>query len=357
MKLAIILGTRPEIIKLSPVIRACSELDIQYFICHTNQHYSPELDTVFFKELELSPAKYNLNIHETLHGKMTGKMLEGIEESLLIEKPDCVLVQGDTNTALAGALAAAKLQIKVGHIEAGLRSYDRSMPEEINRIVADHISDALFAPTQKQADILTNEGVEESKIFVTGNTIVDAVFQNNKIVKKHSEYTHYSSEKYALLTLHRPSNVDDPKTLKRILDAVTQSSMEKEMRIYFPIHPRTRKNIEKFGIILNESVINLMEPVGYLEMLALEQSARVILTDSGGLQEEACILGIPCVTLRENTERPETVEVGASMLAGSDPEKIRSSIFASLKTTQTWLNPLGNGLSAKIIIDHVCKKN
>jgi UDP-N-acetylglucosamine 2-epimerase (non-hydrolysing) len=350
MKIAIVLGTRPEIIKLSPIVRECQKRNLDFFILHTNQHFSANMDQVFFDELELPQPKYNLNIQESLHGKMTGRMLIGIEEVLLQEKPDWVLVQGDTNTVLAGGFAAAKLQIKVGHVEAGLRSYDRTMPEELNRIVTDHLSDALFSPTQKQADILKNEGIDQKKIFVTGNTIVDAVFQNREIVKKHSEYDHYKDERYALLTMHRPSNVDDKETLQRIIDALTQASIENDLPIYFPIHPRTRKNLESFGIQFNETQIKLMDPVGYLEMLALEQNAKVILTDSGGLQEEACILGVPCVTLRENTERPETVEVGASVLAGSDSEKIKLELSDSLRNSHSWLNPFGGGNSALNIV-------
>lgn len=351
MKIAIILGTRPEIIKLSPIIRECQNSQIDFFILHTNQHFSANMDQIFFEELELPQPKYNLNIQETLHGKMTGRMLTDIEEILLEEKPDWVLVQGDTNTVLAGGLAAAKLQIKVGHVEAGLRSYDRTMPEELNRIVTDHLSEALFSPTQKQVNILKNEAIEENKIFLTGNTIVDAVYQNREIVKKHKEYDHYQQERYALLTMHRPANVDDQETLERIIKALTEASIENNLPIYFPIHPRTRKNIEKFGIKLNENVFKLMEPVGYLEMLALEQSAKAILTDSGGLQEEACILGVPCVTLRENTERPETVEVGASVLVGSDAKKIKAAILNALNDTRSWSNPFGEGSSAKEIIE------
>jgi len=350
MKYAVILGTRPEIIKLSPIVRECQKRDQDFFIIHTNQHFSANMDQVFFDELELPQPKYNLNIQESFHGKMTGRMLEGIEAVLIEEKRDWVMVQGDTNTVLAGGLAAAKLGIKVAHVEAGLRSYDRTMPEELNRVVTDHLSDALFAPTQKQADILLGEGIDQAKIKVTGNTIVDAVYQNREIAKKHQEYEHYQDERYALLTMHRPANVDDKETLERIISALTQASLDSNLPIYFPIHPRTRKSIEKFGIQLDEDVFKLMEPVGYLEMLVLEQKAKVILTESRGLQEEACILGVPCVTLRDNTERPETVEVGASVLVGSTPDKILSAIFQSLEPHQSWPNPFGEGSSSAKIL-------
>ena len=211
MKTAIILGTRPEIIKMSPVIRECDRLRLDYFILHTGQHYSYNLDKVFFKQLGLPSPKYNLSVGSGTHAEETGKMLIGIEKVLLKEKPDIVLVEGDTNTVLAAALAAAKLQIKVGHVEAGLRSYDRQMPEELNRTLADHCSDYLFAPTEKAKTILLGEGVSEEKIFVTGNTIVDAVYQNLDVAKKKAKILdnlHLAPKEYFLLTLHRQENVD-----------------------------------------------------------------------------------------------------------------------------------------------------
>lgn len=350
MKIAIILGTRPEIIKMSPIIRECINQNIDHFIIHSNQHYSENMDAIFFKELELEAPKYNLNVGSGLHGEMTSKILTGVENILLEEKPDWVLVQGDTNTVLAGALAASKLQIKVGHVEAGLRSYDRSMPEEINRIVTDHISNALFCPTQKQADIVISEGIEKEKIIITGNTIVDAVYQNIELLKNHPEFDHYQKENYFLLTSHRPSNVDDKDNLSELLNAVTEVSIKHNYPVYFPIHPRTKKQIEIFDIKINENQIKLMEPVGYLEMLALEKNAKLIFTDSGGIQEEACILQTPSLTLRENTERPETVEVGASLLVGHNKELVISSSEKMLLKDRTWPNPFGNGNSGKNIL-------
>jgi len=354
-KIGIILGTRPEIIKLSPIVQVCQEQKANFFILHTNQHYSENMDRIFFKDLELPEPKYNLNIQERLHGKMIGRMIVGIEEVLIKEKPDWILVQGDTNTVLSGALAASKLNVKIGHVEAGLRSYDRTMPEEINRIVVDHIADALFCPTKKQANIAGNEGIPASKIFVTGNTIVDAVFRGKKILEKGRLADKYKGERFALLTLHRPSNVDDCETLFRILEAVRSAAVKNNLKIYFPMHPRTRKNLETFKINLDPNTFKLIEPVGFLEMLTLEQSAKVILTDSGGVQEEACILGIPCVTIRENTERPETAEVGANVLVGSDPKKIQKGITDSLSQKRHWKNPFGDGLAGKRIFKHITK--
>lgn len=353
MKIAVILGTRPEIIKLSPVIRELVSRKIDHFIIHSNQHYSENMDAVFFKELELEAPKYNLNVGSGLHGEMTAKILTGVEKILIEEKPDWVLVQGDTNTAMAGALAASKLQIKVGHIEAGLRSYDRTMPEETNRIVTDHVSDVLFAPTQKQAEILLSENISSSKIFTTGNTIVDAVNQNVALLKKHSEYDHYITEKYFLLTTHRPSNVDSKENLSELLEAITQSSLKYNYPVYFPIHPRTKKQLETFGININTDQIKLMEPTGYLEMLALEKNAQLIFTDSGGIQEEACILQVPSLTLRDNTERPETLEVGASVLVGHNNQKILSKTVKMINTPRTWPNPFGDGLAANKILSQL----
>ncbi len=351
-KICFILGTRPEIIKLSPVVRECRRRKIPFFILHTNQHYSADMDSLFFDELGLPRPKYNLGVHESLHGKMVGRMLIGIEEILLKEKPSIVLVQGDTNTVLAGGLAAAKLQIKVGHVEAGLRSYDRTMPEELNRVVVDHLSDLLFCPTKKQKHILLQEGVSKKNIIVTGNTIVDAVLQNIKRAKKDKKYSHYAQEKYMLLTMHRPANVDNPVILQRILDVLEELSQKNKMQILFPAHPRTVQAMKQLSRGLQGEYIKVLKPVQYLEMLMMVQYAQLILTDSGGLQEEACILHTPCVTLRENTERPETLEVGANLIAGTERNGIFFATKKMMQKPKTWMNPFGDGrASAQIIIN------
>ncbi|MEK7527709.1 MAG: UDP-N-acetylglucosamine 2-epimerase (non-hydrolyzing) [Patescibacteria group bacterium] len=343
MKIAIILGTRPEIIKLSPVIRQCQKSNIDFFIIHSNQHYSPEMDKIFFSELKLPQPKYNLNVGSGLHGEMTAKILIGTEKILLKELPDWVLVQGDTNTILAGALAASKLQIKVGHVEAGLRSYDRTMPEETNRIITDHISDALFVPTQNQKKILLKEGIEPRKIFVTGNTIVDAIIQNLKLISPQKP-----TQKYFLLTLHRPSNVDDAKKLNQIIKSLESVSQKYKLPFIFPIHPRTKQNLKFFKINLNPKYFSVLKPLSYLEMLYLEKNATLIFTDSGGIQEEACILKIPCVTIRDNTERPETIKVGANTLASAT--NLSSRTKKMLKIKRDWPNPFGAGQSSLKIL-------
>lgn len=349
-------GTRPEIIKMSPIIRVCVDKKIDHFIIHSNQHYSDNLDALFFRELELEAPTYNLNVGSGLHGEMTAKILSGTEKILLEEKPDWLLVQGDTNTVMAGALAASKIGVKVGHVEAGLRSYDRSMPEEINRIVADHVSDALFTPTQKQADILKSEAINPKKIFITGNTIVDAVYQNLSLVDKHQEFDHYKNEKYFLTTIHRPANVDVKENLSELVDALTSISKEHGYPVYFPIHPRTKKQLDTFSINIDSNHIKLLDPVGYLEMLALEKNAKLILTDSGGVQEEGCILKIPSLTLRENTERPETIDAGASILVGHNLNRIMDSADTMMKKSASWDNPFGKGNTSKNIVSILFSK-
>jgi len=351
MKIAIILGTRPEIIKMSPLIRECEMQGIGYYILHTGQHYSFEMDRVFFEELKLPVPKYNLDVGSGSHGEQTGKMLAGIEEILLKDMPDIVLVQGDTNTVLAGALAASKLHIKVGHVEAGLRSFDRSMPEEINRIVADHISDYLFAPTENSKGHMLDEGIPEEKIFVTGNTVVDAVYQNLEISKQ----TRHTLSKlklkkgeYFLTTVHRAENTDNKERLSSILNGFEQIYQTFRLPVVFPAHPRTVKMINKFGLKIPGGT-KVIEPVGYLDFLQLEAGAKLILTDSGGLQEEGCILGIPCITLRDNTERPETVDAGANIIAGvnSNIAHLAKKMAAS---GTNWDNPYGSGNAAELII-------
>lgn len=350
MKIALILGTRPEIIKLSPVIRECINQKIDYFILHSNQHYSPEMDKIFFTELNLPQPKYNLNIGSKSRDDTINEIKEKSSKILTNEKPDWVLVQGDTNTVLAGAEIAHDLNIKVAHIEAGLRSYDETMPEEINRIKTDHISNILFTPTETQKNILIKENIKPEKIITVGNTIVDAIFQNQELIEEHQEFKHYQKEQYFLLTTHRPSNVDNKENLSKIIDNLTEISKKYNYKIYFPIHPRTKKQLEFFEIKLDTKIFNILPPVGYLEMLALEKNAQLIFTDSGGIQEEACILKIPCITLRDNTERPETVEVGANLITGLECSEITNATKKMLEKKHSWINPFGNGKSSQKII-------
>ena len=339
---------------MSPIIRACKNC----FILHTGQHYSYEMDKVFFEELELPDAKYNLDVGSGTHGAQTGKMLIGIEKVLLKENPEVVLVEGDTNTVLAGALAASKLHIKVGHVEAGLRSYDRYMPEEINRVVTDHISDYLFAPTEIAKKNLIKEGISESKVFVTGNTIVDAVYQNLEIAKRKVDILNkldLERESYFLVTAHRQENVDVKERLSGILKGLEKIYFEFGLPIIFPIHPRTAKRIKEFGLKVPNGV-KLIGPLGYLEFLQLEENAKLILTDSGGVQEESCILKVPCVTLRDNTERPETLEVGSNIIAGTNQKRILGSVKEMINKERNWINPFGDGEAGNRILKIICGK-
>jgi UDP-N-acetylglucosamine 2-epimerase (non-hydrolysing) len=349
--ISIVLGTRPEIIKMAPVIRACERRGISYSVLHTGQHYSYGMDRIFFEELALPAPTYNLDVGSGSHAEQTGKIMTGIEKIFLANPPAIVLVQGDTNTVLAGALAASKLQIPVGHVEAGLRSFDRRMPEEINRIVADHIADYLFAPTDLSRQYLLREGIDEKKIYVTGNTIVDAVFQNRAIAQKRSTVLHdqgLTPGNYFLVTSHRAENVDVKSRLGGIINGISSLHRTYDIPVIFPMHPRTQKMMKEYGI--DPCGIVITEPIGYMEFLELEAHARLVLTDSGGVQEETCILKVPCVTLRDNTERPETIEAGANILAGTDATRIIEATSRMLSGSKEWQNPYGDGNAGERIV-------
>ena len=358
MNICILIGTRPEIIKMAPLIRACDKKGLDYFILHTGQHYSYEMDRQFFIDLELKEAKYNLNVGGKSYRKQVGMMIREIMTVLEKEKPDIVFVQGDTNSVLAGALAANKLKINVGHHEAGLRSHDLTMLEETNRIITDHIADYLFAPTKDALKNLIDEGIDERKVFLTGNTVVDSVIQNKRIAERKVDVLEefgLEKGKYIVVTAHRAENVDIEKRLRGIIKGLGLVHNETGMPIIYPIHPRTRKNMESFGIDVPEGV-RLTDPIGYLKFLQLEANSSIIITDSGGLQEEACILKVPCVTVRDNTERPETVDAGINILAGTDPERILEYVKRMQKKTKEmsadgWPTPFGDGKAGEKIID------
>ena len=352
--ITLVLGTRPEIIKFSPVIRAAEAAAIDYCVIHTGQHYSFEMDQVFFAELDLPAPAFNLDVGSGTHAVQTGAIMTGVERVLLKQGSCEVLVQGDTNTVLAGALAAKKLQISVGHVEAGLRSFDRTMPEEINRVVADHIADHLFAPTGISRSNLLAEGIADEKITVTGNTIVDALYQNQKIAEEKCttlQAMGLKSRGYLLATVHRAENVDTRARLTGVLEGLARVHADTGLPVIVPVHPRTAKMIDRFN--LDPHGVTLIPPQGFLEFLQLESEAALVLTDSGGVQEETCILQVPCVTLRENTERPETITVGANLLAGTDPERIQQAAAAMLGRARDWINPFGDGRAGERIL-RVC---
>lgn len=356
-KICVVLGTRPGIVKMSPIIRALTVQEASFFCVHTGQHYSYQMDRVFFEELGLPDPAYR--VEETqkypTHAGQTAEMMKGIEAALISERPRVVLVGGDANTNLAGALAARKLGMVLGHVEAGLRSRDWRMPEEHNRRMIDHISDLLLAPTDFAASNLRRESVEGT-IFVVGNTIVDAVQQHSAIATQKSKLLNklgLQPGRFTILTVHREENVDSPENLKRIADIVTRLAAESVLEcIVFPLHPRTRERLISAGLLESLSRLSglmVTEPYGYLDFLALLASAAIILTDSGGLQEEACILRVPCVTLRENTERPETVTVGANIVAGLNAEAVMRAVTTSLVSPRVWSQPLGDGRAGERI--------
>lgn len=355
-KIAIVLGTRPEIIKMSPVIRACQKRGKDFFVLHTGQHYSPELDEQIFRDLDLPKPHYNLGVGSQPYRKQVGLMTREIGNVLLQEKPDVLIVQGDTISVLAGALAANKLGIKLAHHEAGLRSHDLSMPEETNRVITDHISDYLFAPTATAVSNLHEEGRHPDRIHLVGNTIVDAVLQNlalaEKKARKFSELE-LSPGAYFLASAHRAENVDVSERLLGIMKGLEQVSLAHDLPVIFSLHPRTKAKLAEFNVTVSPR-IKLIDPVGFLDLLLLEKNARLVLTDSGGLQEEAFILGVPCVTMRDNTERPETVEVGGNIIAGATPEGILAAARQMMTKEMADLahhRPFGDGRAGERILE------
>jgi len=353
--IALVLGTRPEIIKLAPVIRVCRDAGVPFTIVHTGQHYSETLDTVFFDQLELPDPDYNLAVGSGSHGEQTGEMLIGIERVLDEVSPNAVLVQGDTNSVLAGAIAVSKRDATLGHVEAGLRSFDPRMPEEINRVVADHVADRLFAPTEGSGRRLREEGIDESRITVTGNTIVDAVRRNRTLASEKSDVLmelDLDGREFFLMTAHRAENVDTEARFRAIVDGVERAAAEHGVEVVYPIHPRAEKRLAELGIDLPDR-IRTVEPLEYLDFLRLQSAAELILTDSGGVQEEACILEVPCVTMRDSTERPETIEVGANALAPPDAAGIVSAVAEMRPRTGGWENPFGDGYAAERIVDEL----
>lgn len=352
MEIAVVVGTRPEIIKMAPVIKELAKRGSDFFIIHTGQHFSYNMDGVFFKQLDLPEANFKLEVGSGSHAEQTANILTGVTKVLEDKKPGIVLVEGDTNSVLASALAATKLHIGVGHVEAGLRSFDKKMPEEINRILTDHCSDYLFAPTEISRGNLLSEGIEEEKVFVTGNTIVDALSQN---IEAASEAVDILSElqlnpkNYCLVTIHRQENVDNRERFASILDGLDKLGQTMEIPIIYPVHPRARKMMAEFT--LKPEHIMLIEPRDYLSFIQLESNARLILTDSGGIQEEACVLHVPCVTLRDNTERPETVQVGSNILAGVKAHEIVNCSHKMLEKDTDWFNPFGDGKAAQKIVE------
>ncbi len=343
MRIVTVVGARPQFVKAAAVSRAFRTHNatgrgprIDEVLVHTGQHYDANMSQVFFDELDIPRPDHNLGVGSLPHGAQTGRMLEGIEQLLRSEPPDWVLVYGDTNSTLAGALAAAKLHIRVAHVEAGLRSFNRSMPEEINRVVADHVSDLLLAPTQTAAANLEREGLPAERVRIVGDVMYDAALYYSALAEARSSVLQRLSLTpggYTLATVHRAENTDDTDRLKSLFSALCAAASD--YPVVIPLHPRTRAALERAGLLaMVAGRCCVLEPLGYLDMIVLERNARAIATDSGGIQKEAYFFGVPCVTLREETEWVETVETGWNVLAGADADYITDSVRDPRRPTE-----------------------
>ena len=319
-------GARPNFVKIAALMKAMKAHEgIEPFLLHTGQHYDDALAKVFFDELDIPAPDENLEVGSASHAVQTAQIMERFEPVLVRERPDLVLVVGDVNSTIACALVASKLGVSVAHVEAGLRSFDRTMPEEINRVLTDHISDLLFVTEQSGIENLAREGIADEKAFLVGNVMIDTLLSNRAKAASSDVHERLSLSRgdYAALTLHRPSNVDDPGALGTILDALEH--IARELPIVWPIHPRSKARVASFGFeerLEGMTGMKAIGPLGYLDFLALMSDAKVVLTDSGGIQEETCVLGVPCVTIRDNTERPSTIDAGANVLVGCDCDAI-----------------------------------
>jgi UDP-GlcNAc3NAcA epimerase len=350
MTVVSIVGARPQFIKAAAVSRVLrAEPGVREVLVHTGQHYDDNMSRVFFEELEIPEPDYHLGIGGGTHGQNTGRMLEAIEGVLLKEMPDWVLVYGDTDSTLAAALAAVKLHVPVAHVEAGLRSFNRRMPEEINRVLTDHAADLLFAPTETAVKNLLREGVPEDRIHLVGDVMYDAALYYGARAERESrvlERLGLHPKGYVLATVHRAENTDDPERLGAILEALAE--VHRELPVIFPVHPRTRKRAEAFGFGRYLERVLAVEPVGYLDMVMLEKNARLIATDSGGVQKEAFFYRVPCVTLREETEWVELVELGWNRLVPpSSPHFVIESVLGSLHGSGREADPYGGGRAAQ----------
>lgn len=363
MKIINVVGARPNFMKIAPIMAEYkAHPGIEPLLVHTGQHYDEKMSDLFFSQLEIPEPDINLEVGSASHAVQTAEIMKTFEPVVLEHKPDVVLVVGDVNSTIACGLVAVKLGVKLAHIEAGLRSFDRSMPEEINRVLTDSISDLLFCTEQSGVDNLLREGISEEKIFLVGNVMIDTLLKNKAKAATSNVLSQFNldSNGFAVLTLHRPSNVDDVIAFGRVLDAL--EIIQNDMPVIFPIHPRTRKNLSSWS--LGERIeklpnLRLTDPLGYLDFLKLMSSAKLVLTDSGGIQEETTILKIPCLTLRENTERPITTQVGSNRVVGTDTDKIIETYRQVVdgKWCEPQIPPLWDGHAAerilKILLDEL----
>jgi UDP-N-acetylglucosamine 2-epimerase (non-hydrolysing) len=350
-----VVGTRPNFMKAAPVIAALGRRGVRQTLVHTGQHYDARMSDVFFEQLGLPTPDVNLEVGAGSHAVQTAHIMLRFEEVVIARRPDLTLVYGDVTSTVAAALVCVRLGIPVGHVEAGLRSFDRTMPEEINRLVTDQIADLLFTPSADGNENLRREGVPDAKVHLVGNVMIDTLVR--LLPKAEARWPGLRDElnldRYALVTLHRPSNVDDPAGLIRIMHALAK--LGASLPILFPVHPRTRQQLAQAGYTADGTNLRLVEPVGYLDFLALQQHALVVVTDSGGIQEETTYLGVPCLTLRKNTERPITVELGTNRLIGADPDGLLEEVSRAVGETARHPRslPLWDGEASTRIADVV----
>lgn len=361
MKIAHVVGARPNFMKVAPVIAALQKHGgISQSLIHTGQHYDASMSDVFFTQLGLPQPDVNLGIGSGSHAAQTAQIMMRFEELMVDQPPDVVLVYGDVNSTVAAALVCAKLHIPIGHVEAGLRSFDRTMPEEINRLVTDQLASFLFTPSVDGNQNLAREGVNSKSVHLVGNVMIDTLVRLLPKAKErwemlpadlHLQIGNWHEAPYALVTLHRPSNVDEEEGLLRIMSTLARVS--EDLAVIFPVHPRTRKRMQASSIGADSSRIGIIDPVSYLDFLALQQHATVVITDSGGIQEETTYLGVPCITVRENTERPVTVTMGTNVLVGQDMEQLRREVAAVLSgnAKRGQIPPLWDGHASERIAD------
>lgn len=383
MKIISVVGARPNFMKVAPIHKAIAKfnsgnqsfnhsinesLSIDHLICHTGQHYDEKMSKIFFDDLELPRPDFYLGVGSGSHADQTARIMIEFEKVLLTEMPDLVIVVGDVNSTIACTLTAAKLGIKTAHVEAGLRSFDRTMPEELNRLLTDQLADYLFVTEQSGVDNLLREGISKDKIFFTGNVMIDSlihylpktesstIFQDLDLIQTLDHSSIQSSDSYVLVTLHRPSNVDDPANLKQIVN--TLNRLAEHRKVIFPVHPRTVKNLNDLPIkTFNQTSIHsrliLTDPIGYIDFLALIKNAELVITDSGGIQEETTYLGVQCITVRNNTERPVTVNTGTNQLIGTDLNNVESAAMSVLNGNKKAgrIPELWDGHAAERIVD------
>ncbi len=341
-----VVGARPNFMKAAPVYAALAARGVRQTLIHTGQHYSEKMSDIFFDELQLPRPDVNLNVGSGTHAVQTGEVMIRIEPVLESLRPDWLLVYGDVNSTVAAALVCAKLRVPFAHVEAGLRSRDRAMPEEINRIVTDQLADLLFTPSSDGDENLAAEGVPRERVHLVGNVMIDTLVRLLPLARE--RWAQWNLDRFVLVTLHRPSNVDDVDKLVKLLDVL--AGISRELTVVFPIHPRTQESIRRAGFTFPETM-RVVEPLGYLDFIALEERAAFVITDSGGVQEETTFLGVPCLTLRANTERPVTVTMGTNTLVGEDLEMLRAKLRETPKRGS--IPPLWDGRAAERIADEL----